>query len=176
MATFTKIIISSNFFSYSYRLEGSGWAHHISYIPNNCVNTLNVHIPVWLESSMRNFIAYQLTPSCLCSVRLWGGTSQYKNSGWSECPSWVMALAGERTLSIISYLWRHPHQWPVGAHSSSLHYKVRYTLCFILYFTFLPEAYVGTLCYKFSILETKIQTSKKPNISERLKKQVKHVN
>lgn len=170
MATFTKIIISSNFFSYSYRLEGSGWAHHISYIPNNCVNTLNVHIPVWLESSMRNFIAYQLTPSCLCSVRLWGGTSQYKNSGWSECPSWVMALAGERTLSIISYLWRHPHQWPVGAHSSSLHYKVRYTLCFILYCTFLPEAYVGTLCYKFSILETKIQTSKKPNISERLKK------
>lgn len=96
--------------------------------------------------SMRNSIAYQLTPSCLCSVRLWGGTSQYKNSGWSECPSWVMALAGERTLSIISHLWRHPHQWPVGAHSSPLHYNVRYTLCFILYCTFLLETYVGTLC------------------------------
>lgn len=69
---------------------------------------------------------YALTYSCVFSVRLWSGTSEHKDSGWWECHSWSMALAGQHAPH-SSRLWRDPHQWPVGAHSSPLHHNVRQT-------------------------------------------------
>lgn len=68
------------------------------------------------------------TINCLCSVRLRTGTPQHKNSGWWLSRPRRMALAGQHSLQIQPHLWRDPHQQPVGAHSSPLHFVVRYTL------------------------------------------------
>lgn len=124
---------------------------------NNEHEQTQLHMSTWI-----NFTVYVLTHCCPCSVRLWSGSSEHKDSGWGECHSWHMALAGQHAhqSSGVSFphLWRDPHQWPVGTHSSPLHHNVRETHQLLFYFLRFSLANIRSL-HRFKAFVLKKVTS-----------------
>lgn len=70
-----------------------------------------------------------------CSERMWTRAPEHnkrrKDSRWWQCHSRIVALAGQPSptnsqfkTSYVPYLWRDPHQWPVGYDSRPLHFGV----------------------------------------------------
>lgn len=61
----------------------------------------------------------------LISMRLCTFKQPYR--GWTECQTWCVAMAGQFTQPFLRwpFLWRIPHQQPVGLNRGTLFQQVR---------------------------------------------------